>query len=152
MQHSAADGIPLWDTGAPLAYKLGDISEKPSDPYNEFEPFDSSAAAITAQGFYRLSKFYAARDNQPKAKQMLQAALRIAHTLFSPPYLSETSSHQGLILHSIYHRPNNWDKIPEGRKIPFGESSLWGDYHALELATLLQRERNDNPYFTFFKP
>ena len=39
----------------------------------------------------------------------------------------------------------------EGRKIPCGESSLWGDYHAVELAVYLQRLADTKrPYLTFF--
>jgi hypothetical protein len=54
-----------------------------------------------------------------------------------------------LLLHSIYHRPNNWDHIPTGKKIPSGESSLWGDYHLLELAILIKR-MSENRDYTFF--
>ena len=28
-------------------------------------------------------------------------------------YLSTDTAHQGLILHSVYHRPNGWDHIAE---------------------------------------
>jgi hypothetical protein len=31
------------------------------------------------------------------------------------------------------------DYIPDGKKIPQGESSLWGDYHAMELAVCCSR-------------
>jgi len=55
-----------------------------------------------------------------------------------------------LILHSVYHRPRGWDYIPPGRRIPCGESSLWGDYHARELALLLLRETKSEPYLAFF--
>jgi len=82
----------------------------------------------------------------------VSAALTTADSLFSDPYLSEDSSHQGLILHSIYHRPNGWDNVPSGQKSPSGESSMWGDYHAMELALLLQRELSGKPYLTFFDP
>jgi hypothetical protein len=37
-------------------------------------------------------------------------------------------------LHSVYHRPNGWDYCSEGSGVPRGESSMWGDYHARELA------------------
>ena len=74
----------------------------------------------------------------------------MADTLFSEPYLSTSAKHQGLILHSVYHRPNGWDHIAPGQKVPNGESSMWGDYHALELALLLQREAGGEPYLTFF--
>jgi unsaturated chondroitin disaccharide hydrolase len=66
------------------------------------------------------------------------------------PYLSTDEGHQGLILHSVYHHPNGWDHIPEGRSVPCGESSLWGDYHARELALYIQRYSNGEPYYTFF--
>jgi hypothetical protein len=58
--------------------------------------------------------------------------------------------HQGLLLHSVYHRPNGWDHIPQGRKVPCGESSLWGDYHGRELALYVQRLYEAKPYLTFF--
>ncbi len=71
-------------------------------------------------------------------------------TLLDEPYLSTDPNHQGLILHSIYHRPNGWDYVPEGSKVPHGESSMWGDYHAREVALLVQRLANEEPYYTFF--
>lgn len=138
---TSADGIPFWDAGAPgLIEGYGD---KISDPYNTSEPVDSSAAAIAAQGLYRLGKYL---DDA----RYRQAALTVAHTLFDAPYLSEDEEHQGLILHSIYHNPNGWDYVPGGQKVACGESSMWGDYHAMELAVLLQREMENAPYLTFF--
>lgn len=138
---TSTDGIPLWDAGAPgLIEGYGD---KISDPYNTSEPVDSSAAAIAAQGLYRLGKYM---DDA----RYRQAALTVAHTLFDAPYLSEAEEHQGLILHSIYHNPNGWDYVPSGQKVACGESSMWGDYHAIELAVLLQREMDNAPYLTFF--
>ena len=53
------------------------------------------------------------------------------------------------LLHSVYHRPNGWDHVPRGRKVPCGESSMWGDYHALELALLIKRLA-EGRYLTFF--
>ena len=63
-----------------------------------------------------------------------------------------TSQHEGLILHSVYHRPNGWDYIPPGRKVPCGESSMWGDYHAREVALYVERLAENAPYYTFFGP
>jgi hypothetical protein len=57
IEHTSADGIPYWDTGAPLLHKLGDYTEKPADPYNDYEPVDSSAAAIGGQGLLRLGHY-----------------------------------------------------------------------------------------------
>jgi len=143
---TAADGIPYWDTGAPGLARMEGHLEAPANPYNDHEPVDSSASAIAAQGLYRLGSYL----GEESGRRYRQAALTTAATLFKEPYLSTSSSHQGLILHSIYHRPNGWDTVHDGQKVPNGESSMWGDYHALELALLLERERKGQPYLTFF--
>lgn len=150
LENTPACGVPMWDTGAPQLHRLGGFLDRPADPYNEFEPVDSSAAAIAAQGFYRLGKVVLEQGNTELGQQYRQAALTIAHTLFAEPYLSSGDRHQGLILHSVYHRPNGWDYIAPGQKIPNGESSMWGDYHARELALLLLREAKGHKYLTFF--
>ncbi|HUU13969.1 MAG TPA: glycosyl hydrolase [Terriglobia bacterium] len=145
------DGIPFWDTGAPKLANLGDYLHRPSDPFNDQEPVDSSAATIAAQGLWRLGTYLATwKKRSADAKRYRQAALTVAAALFDEPYLSQDPSHQGLILHSVYHRPNGWDHVPPGRKIPCGESSMWGDYHARELALLLHREIRSEPYLAFF--
>jgi unsaturated chondroitin disaccharide hydrolase len=148
--HSAQDGIPYWDTGAPLLHKLGDYLNKPSDPFNDYEPVDSSAAAIASQGLLRLGKYFQNAGREEEGKLYWQAGLTIVDTLLDEPYLSLDPEHEGLILHSIYHRPNGWDHIPSGSKIPNGESSMWGDYHAREVCLYLQRIINKENYYTFF--
>jgi hypothetical protein len=50
----------------------------------------------------------------------------------------------------VYHRPNGWDYIPPGRTVPCGESTMWGDYHARELALLVKRMAAGRPYYRFF--
>jgi hypothetical protein len=50
----------------------------------------------------------------------------------------------------VYHRPNGWDFIARGQKVPNGESSMWGDYHLRELGLLLLREAQGQPYLAFF--
>ena len=147
---SCADGIPMWDTGAPNLHRLGNWVGKPSDPFNEWEPVDSSAASIAAQGFIRLGNYLNANSDKKNGTRYRQAGLTIAKTLFDEPYLSTSAKHQGLILHSVYHRPNGWDYIAPGQKIPNGESSMWGDYHARELALLILREARGENYLTFF--
>lgn len=149
IEHTAADGIPYWDTGAPHLGALGDWRGRPADPFNDHEPVDSSAAAIAAQGLLRLGRFLGAR-NEPKGSTYWQAGLTVLDTLFDEPYLAADPRHQGLILHSVYHRPNGWDHIPEGRRVPCGEASMWGDYHAWEAALYLQRLCRGEPYLTFF--
>lgn len=150
IENTALDGIPYWDTGAPGLVHLGDWRNAPSDPENPHEPVDSSAAAITAQGLIRLGKYLEGKGETEAGRQYYQAGLTVASTLFDAPYLSESPNHQGLLLHSVYHRPNGWDHVPGGEGVPRGESSMWGDYHARELAVLLWRELKGQPYLTFF--
>ena len=73
-------------------------------------------------------------------------------TLLDEPYLGVDRRHEGLLLHSVYHRPNGWDAVPPGRTVPCGESSLWGDYHLREAALYLQRIIRREPYLTFWGP
>ena len=150
IMNTSTDGVPYWDTGAPGLYKLGDYLNKPADPFNEFEPVDSSAAAIAAQGLLRFGRYLQHHQETGVGQRYWQAGLTILNTIFSEPYLSTDSNHEGLLLHSIYHRPNGWDYVPPGSKIPFGESSMWGDYHLREVGVYLQRLISDQPYHTFF--
>src|SRR5688572_4752656 len=144
------DGVPYWDTGAPNLYKLGDYLNKPADPFNDFEPVDSSAAAIAAQGLLRFGRYLQQNGESEAGNHYWQAGLTVANTIFDEPYLSSDPKHQGLLLHTVYHRPNGWDYIPEGSKIPNGESCMWGDYHAREVGLYLQRLINNETYYTFF--
>ena len=149
---SASDGVPYWDDGAPNLNKHGDWRSSPANPFNDHEPVDASAAAIAAQGLIRLgapSRQGGALADSAPTSHYLHAGLNIARTLLDEPYLSTDPDHQGLLLHSIYHRPNGWDHVPKGRKVPCGESSMWGDYHLLELALLIKRMA-EGKYVTFF--
>jgi hypothetical protein len=152
LTNSCADGIPMWDTGAPHLHRLGDFLNQPADPFNPWEPVDSSAAAIAAQGLLRLGNYLADAGDKRKGLRYRQAGLTVARTLVSEPYLAEDPRHQGLLLHSVYHRPNGWDYVRTGQKVPNGESSMWGDYHLRELALLVLREGRNEPYLTFFAP
>jgi hypothetical protein len=150
IQYTPVDGIPYWDTGAPGLAFHGDYLDRASEPFNAFEPVDSSAAAIAAQGYIRLGNYLKANKQAKKGDRYLATGLTIAKTLFSDKYLALSPKHEGLILHSVYHRPNGWDHIPKGQKVPCGESSMWGDYHARELALLLLRMARGESYYTFF--
>ena len=151
-QATAADGIPYWDTGAPGLAKLGGWQERSADPFNDHEPVDSSAAAIAAQGLLRFGRYLTARGDDGGRYE--QAGLQVLQRLIDPagPYLSTDGNHEGLILHSVYHRPNGWDFEPAGSSIPRGESSQWGDYHAREAAVQVWRLAKGLPYLTFFGP
>jgi unsaturated chondroitin disaccharide hydrolase len=143
LQHTPVCGVPYWDTGAPNLHRLGDYLERPAEPFNDWEPVDSSAAAIGAQGLIRLGNYL-------KDATYVQAGLSVLKTLLEEPYLSLDPNHQGLLLHSVYHRPNGWDHIPAGRKVPCGESCQWGDYHLRELALLVERMAKGKPYLQFW--
>ncbi len=150
IQFTPTDGVPYWDTGAPGLSQMGDYLNRPSDPFNDFEPVDSSAAAIAAQGLLRLGQYLETAGDPESGKKYRAAGLTTAKTIFREPYLSTKADHEGLLLHSIYHRPNGWDFIPEGKKIPSGESSMWGDYHARELGLFILRLAKGEPYLRFF--
>ena len=131
-------GIPYWDTGAPNLHKVADHAEKPADPFNDFEPVDSSAASIAAQGLLRLGRYL-------DSDRYWQAGLKVVETLLSELYLSLDPEHQGLVLHTVYHWPNRWDHVPKGSKIACGEATMWGDYHAREAVLYLERFQNGGP-------
>ena len=146
-------GVPYWDTGAPALAKLGDYRSRPADPFNEYEPVDSSAAAIAAQGLLRLGHYLVHQQGETAAGvRYVEAGLATVRTLLQEPYLSTSPDHEGLLLHSVYHRPNGWDYVPIGRKVPCGESSMWGDYHIREVALYIERLAENAPYYTFFGP
>lgn len=146
---SAADGIPYWDTAAPGLVQLGDYLVRDADPFNDHEPLDSSAAAIAAQGLLRLGILVQEKDPDAGGRYF-QAGLTIARTLLTERYLSGDDRHEGLILHSVYHRPAGWDYIPKGRKIPCKESGMWGDYHARELMLCVQALSAGQPVPSFW--
>jgi len=82
IENTPTDGIPYWDTGALDTHKLGeDVNDRPSEPFNDAEPVDSSAAAIGAQGLIRLGRYL----DEPK---YTQAGLTVLETLLSDKYLS----------------------------------------------------------------
>jgi unsaturated chondroitin disaccharide hydrolase len=145
VDNTPTDGIPYWDTGAPGLVHLGDYLDRPAEPFNPHEPVDSSAAAIAAQGLLRLG-------HRLGQDTFWQAGLTVVQALFDEPYLSTDPEHQGLLLHSVYHRPNGWDQIHDGQSVPNGESSMWGDYHAREVAVYLQRIATSGEYHRFFGP
>ena len=142
-------GVPYWDTGAPGLAMLGDYLDRPADPFNDLEPVDSSAAAIACQGLLRFGRRLQA-SGDPRGDTFWAAGLTTLRTLMAEPYLSTSANHQGLLLHSIYHRPRNWDHISTNSKIPHGESCMWGDYHLIEAALYVSRIAKSKPYYSFF--
>lgn len=141
-------GVCYWDTGAPNLSKIGDYLNQPADPFNDWEPVDSSGAAIGAQGLLRFGHYLKNKGNA-KGQHYIQAGLTVLNTLLQEPYLSTDETHQGLLLHSIYHQPNGWDYVPKGSKIAHGESCMWGDYHIREAAIYVQKLIEGASYHQF---
>ena len=157
LQNTPTDGVPYWDTGAPGLAHTGDWRNRPAEPFNDHEPVDSSAAAIGAQGLLRMADWLDAddglRDENGRAADYRAAGLTVTKTLLNDTYLSTDPDHEGLLLHSVYHRPNGWDHVPEGRKVPCGEACMWGDYHLRELAVVVGRMAEaGSTRHTFFGP
>ena len=150
IENSPPDGIPYWDTGAPGLAHMPDWREQKANPFNAHEPVDSSAAAIASQGLLRLGHYLESNGEANDGRHYFQAGLTVLDTLLQEPYLSVSPEHQGLILHSVYHRPCGWDYVPEGQKVPCGESSMWGDYHAREAVLYVSRLEKGGRYLTFF--
>src|SRR5205823_7763102 len=98
LQNSCADGVPMWDTGAPNLARLGNYLGKPANPYNSWEPVDSSAAVIAAQGLVRLGNYLLSRGEAKNGARYRQAGLTVAKTVFDEPYLSTNPRHHGLLL------------------------------------------------------
>lgn len=151
IEHTPLDGVPYWDTGAPGLAAMGDYLDRPAEPHNPHEPVDSSAGAIAAQGLLRLGH-YLAGAGDPSGDRYTNAGLTVLRTLLSDEYLSLDPEHEGLLLHSIYHRPNGWDYVPDDSGVPSGESVMWGDYHLMEASLYAHRLAEDLPYLTFFGP
>jgi len=147
IEQTPLDGIPYWDTGAPGLAAMGDYLDRPAEPGNAYEPVDSSAAAIAAQGLLRLGRYLSAAGDR-----YTKAGLAVLQTLLGDTYLSVDPDHEGILLHGVYHRPNGWDRAPEDDGVPSGESVMWGDYHLMEAALYTQRLADASPYLTFFGP
>lgn len=155
LQHTPTCGVPYWDTGAPGLVHLPGYLDRPADPDNDHEPVDSSAAAIAAQGLLRLGRILPGLrvyQGSKRAPHFFQAGLTVLRTLLQEPYLSLSPAHQGLLLHTVYHRPRGWDHVPAGARTPRGEACMWGDYHLLEAALYVQRIARSQPDYRFFGP
>lgn len=150
IEQTPVNGVPYWDTGAPTLHKIDNYLDKPADPYNQYEPVDSSAAAIAAQGLLRLGKYLQENGDASAGNKYWQSGITVLNNLLDAPYLSTQAEHQGLLLHSVYHWPNRWDHVPEGASVAQGESSMWGDYHIREAVLYLSKINSGEPYYSFF--
>jgi unsaturated chondroitin disaccharide hydrolase len=91
------------------------------DEPNPASPYESSAAAIAAGGFWNLSGL---TQNPAAAHFYRQYALQILDTLMKPEFLADqTPGWQGLLKHGMYH---------QNKGLGVDESVMWGDYFFLE--------------------
>ncbi len=105
LQNVSANGVTPMDFNAPASERRD----------------ETSAAAITAAGLFRLAKL-----TPDSAKGILydQAARRVLLTLSQPPYLaSETPGWEGILKEGIYHL---------NLGLGVGESVMWGEYFFVE--------------------
>ena len=109
------DGVPYWDYGAPSIPK---------------EPWDSSAAAVTASGLWELAKVAKVKKNLYR-----DMAIKIMDTLTSRRFLAKGHKDQGgILLHGVYHKPRNWG---------VDESVMWGEYFFMEaLSKMIEQKEN----------
>lgn len=96
-------------------------------PPNDWEepapahPYESSAAAIAAGGFWGIANLVTDPDRQADYRAY---ALTILDTLSGPEFLAhETSGWEGIIRHGMYH---------QRKGLGVDESVMWGDYFFLE--------------------
>jgi unsaturated chondroitin disaccharide hydrolase len=106
LRRAPANLVPPWDFAAPNDGK---------------QPWDSSAAAITASGLFDLSEQVA----DPSAKERYRAAaLTMLESLCSDQFLAhQTPGWEGILLHGVYHLH---------KKLGVDESVAWGDHFFVE--------------------
>lgn len=84
-------------------------------------PYESSAAAIAASGFFELAGHM---PDPIRARFYRDYALRILDTLTTPEFLAvDTQGWEGILKHGMYH---------QRKGLGVDESVMWGDYFFLE--------------------
>ena len=148
---ACADGIPYWDTGAPGLATLATGGSRPADPFNDREPVDSSAAAIAAQGLLRLGRFLNARgeDGAATGRPDFASPTHSSTRQALPEPVASASGAAAALGVSLAERVG---LCPRGRRVPRGESSQWGDYHAREVALYRCGWPPTNPISRFMVP
>ena len=105
MEHTPAHGVPPNDWREP-------------DPD---EPYESSAAAIAAGGFFNLARL---TDDDARAQRYFDYACTILDSLTEPEFLAaDTPGWEGILKRGMYHQ-----RLGLG----VNESVMWGEYFYLE--------------------
>jgi unsaturated chondroitin disaccharide hydrolase len=88
---------------------------------NPAQPYESSAAAVTASGLWQLAEL---TDEPARVAQYRRSACTILSTLCTPEFLAtETPGWEGVLKHGIYH---------QRKGLGVDESVMWGDYFFVE--------------------
>jgi unsaturated chondroitin disaccharide hydrolase len=117
LRRAGAALVPPWDFDVP-------------DDGNQ--PFDSSAAAITASGLFDLSEQV---DGVADRQRYRQAALKILESLSSDAFLARARPEwEGILLHGVYHYHKN---------LGVDESVSWGDFFMVEALVKALARRSD---------
>ncbi|MBM3786007.1 MAG: glucuronyl hydrolase [Acidobacteria bacterium] len=103
--HAQADGICAWDFNAPAESR---------------KQVDTSAAAIAACGFLRLSRLL---HDPIKGHFFWNTGIRILRTLCSNHLGDKEKEWEGVLKGSVYHM---------NKGLGVGESSMWGDHYFVE--------------------
>ena len=148
VDNTPTDGVPYWDTGAPGLAELGDYLEPAGRPVQR-----PRAGRLVGRRDRRAGPAAAGplprRDR--RGRRYWQAGLTVCDTLFDEPYLSTDPEHQGLLLHSVYHRPNGWDHVA-GRAVacPTASRACGATTTPARSPSTCSRVATDEPYYTFF--
>lgn len=104
VQNSPADGVPPWDFDAPAVNGI---------------QVDTSAAAIAASGFFKLSRVV---PDLTKGQFYDEIARRILRSLCEK-HLGHEEGYEGILKNGVYHMH---------QKLGVGESVIWGEYFFVE--------------------
>ncbi|MCC6264809.1 MAG: glycoside hydrolase family 88 protein [Bryobacterales bacterium] len=104
VQSSPSDGVPPWDFDAPAADGV---------------VLDTSAAAIAASGFFKLSRVV---PDLTKGQFYDQVARRILRSLCEK-HIGRQDGYEGILKNGVYHM---------NQKLGVGESVIWGEYFFVE--------------------
>lgn len=101
---------------------------------NPKRPYESSAAAIAANGMWQLAGLV---DDPAAAASYANYALRILERLCQPDFLAFTDEKwEGLVKHASYH---------EAKGLGVDESVMWGDYWFLDAIDQVDRNLAGQP-------
>jgi len=97
------------------------IAQSPEHGVDPPQPYDSSAAAVAADGLLDLAEL---SEDATRAARYRERALRILDTLTEIEFMAiEKPYWEGILQHAVYHRPKG---------LGVDESVMWGDYYFLQ--------------------